>query len=39
VIQGTEVVHRIVRVKTGNKAGHQDVPLEPVVITRATMLP
>jgi len=39
VIQGTEVVDRIVRVKTGNKAGHQDVPLEPVIITKAAMLP
>jgi peptidyl-prolyl cis-trans isomerase B (cyclophilin B) len=39
VIQGTEVVDRIVRVKTGNKAGHQDVPLEPVVIIKATLLP
>jgi peptidyl-prolyl cis-trans isomerase B (cyclophilin B) len=38
VIQGMEVVDRIVRVKTGNKAGHQDVPLEPVVITRAIIL-
>jgi len=39
VIQGTEVVDRIVRVKTGNRAGHQDVPLEPVVIIKATILP
>ena len=39
VIQGTEVVDRIVRVKTGNRAGHQDVPLEPVVIIKASILP
>ena len=39
VIQGTEVVDRIVRVKTGNRAGHQDVPLEPVVIIKAAILP
>jgi len=39
VIQGTEVVDRIVREKTGNKAGNQDVPLEPVIITKASMLP
>ena len=35
VIQGMDVVDRIVRVKTGNKVGHQDVPLEPVVIIKA----
>ena len=39
VIQGMEVVDRIVRVQTGSKAGQQDVPLEPVIITKATMLP
>jgi len=39
VIQGMEVVDRIVRVKTGNKGGNQDVPLEPVIITKATILP
>jgi peptidyl-prolyl cis-trans isomerase B (cyclophilin B) len=38
VIQGMEVVDRIVRVKTGNKAGQQDVPLEPVLITKASIL-
>jgi len=38
VIQGMEVVDRIVRVKTGNRAGHQDVPLEPVLIIKASML-
>jgi len=38
VIQGMEVVDRIVRVPTGNRAGHQDVPLEPVIITRAVIL-
>ena len=39
VIQGMNVVDRIVRVKTGNRAGQQDVPLEPVVITKASILP
>ena len=39
VTQGMDVVDRIVRVKTGNKSGYQDVPLEPVIITKATMLP
>ncbi|MDR2696231.1 MAG: peptidyl-prolyl cis-trans isomerase [Deltaproteobacteria bacterium] len=38
VIQGTEVVDRIARVKTGNRAGHQDVPLEPVLIVKADIL-
>ena len=38
VIQGMEVVDRIVRVKTGNRGVNQDVPLEPVIITRASIL-
>ena len=38
VIQGMDVVDRIVRVKTGNRAGHQDVPLEPVLIIKASIL-
>jgi len=32
VVEGTEVVDKIGKVKTGNKAGMGDVPLEPVVI-------
>ncbi len=32
VIEGTEVVDKIGKVKTGVKAGMQDVPVEPVVI-------
>lgn len=36
VVEGTDVVDRIRSVRTGNKAGHQDVPLEDVVIERAT---
>ena len=35
VIDGTDVVDQIRQVKTGNKAGHQDVPVEDVVIERA----
>ena len=35
VVEGTDVVDKIRKVKTGNRAGHQDVPLEDVVITRA----
>ena len=38
VTQGMDVVDRIVRVKTGNRGGHQNVPLEPVVITKANLL-
>ena len=35
VTEGTEVVDAIVKVKTGNKSGHQDVPVEDVIIERA----
>ena len=35
VVEGTEVVDAIKKVKTGTRAGHQDVPLEDVVITKA----
>ncbi len=35
VVKGTEVVDTIEKVRTGNKAGHADVPLEPVTILRA----
>jgi peptidyl-prolyl cis-trans isomerase B (cyclophilin B) len=35
VVSGTEVVDKIKKVKTGNKAGHQDVPVEDVIIERA----
>jgi len=36
VVQGSEVVDAIERVKTGHKGGHGDVPIEDVVITKAT---
>lgn len=35
VVEGTEVVDKIKGVRTGNKAGHQNVPLEDVVIEKA----
>ncbi|MEY3747309.1 MAG: hypothetical protein RL194_768, partial [Pseudomonadota bacterium] len=35
VVEGMDVVDAIRKVKTGNKSGHQDVPLEDVVIERA----
>jgi peptidyl-prolyl cis-trans isomerase B (cyclophilin B) len=36
VVEGTEVVDAIESVKTGNRGGHGDVPLEDVRIERAT---
>ena len=38
VVAGTEVVDAIERVKTGRKGSHDDVPLEDVVITKATVV-
>lgn len=38
VSSGTDVVDKIKKVATGNKAGHQDVPLEPVVIQKAEVI-
>ncbi len=35
VVKGMDVVDAIAKVKTGNKAGHSDVPVEPVVIQSA----
>jgi cyclophilin family peptidyl-prolyl cis-trans isomerase len=32
VVEGMDVVDKIKGVKTGSKGGHQDVPLEPVII-------
>ncbi|SMG48129.1 peptidylprolyl isomerase [Dethiosulfovibrio salsuginis] len=37
VVEGTEVVDAIKAVKTGNVGFHQDVPLEPVIIIKATV--
>jgi len=37
VVAGTEVVDAIERVKTGRKGFHDDVPTEPVVITKAVL--
>ena len=36
VIEGMDVVDRIAQAKTGNKGGHQDVPIEPIVVKSAT---
>lgn len=38
VVDGMDIVYTIEQVPTGARAGHQDVPLEPVVITRVTVL-
>jgi peptidyl-prolyl cis-trans isomerase B (cyclophilin B) len=32
VVNGTEVVDKIKKVKTGSHPGHQDVPLQDVII-------
>ncbi|MDF1758213.1 MAG: peptidylprolyl isomerase [Legionellaceae bacterium] len=37
VVEGMEVVDLIAKVKTGNKQGHGDVPLEDVVINSITL--
>jgi peptidyl-prolyl cis-trans isomerase B (cyclophilin B) len=38
VVDGTDVVDKIKTVKTGNKGGHSDVPLEDVIIEKAVAL-
>ena len=38
VVEGKDVVDRIRKVRTGTRAGHQDVPAEDVVIERAEIL-
>lgn len=38
VIEGMETVDKIQHVATGNRMGHQDVPLDPVVIEKVTVL-
>ncbi len=38
VVEGKEIVDKIKKVKTGSKMGHQDVPLEDVVIERAELV-
>lgn len=37
VIEGMDVVHSIEKVRTGNKGGHQDVPVDAVVIHSAKL--
>ncbi len=38
VIQGQDIVDKIEKVATGSVQGYDDVPLQPVVITRATII-
>jgi cyclophilin family peptidyl-prolyl cis-trans isomerase len=38
VTQGMDVVQKIVQVPTGNRAGHQNVPLKPVMIQRVRVV-
>ena len=35
VIEGMDVVDAIAKVKTGNRGGHQNVPVDTVVIIKA----
>lgn len=37
VVEGMDVVDRIAKTRTGNAGHHQDVPLEPITINRATV--
>jgi len=37
VVDGSRIVDDIKRVRTGNRVGHQNVPLEPVVIKKASV--
>ncbi|MEZ0210769.1 MAG: peptidylprolyl isomerase [Methylophilus sp.] len=38
VVEGTEVVDKIKAVPTTNRGGHQDVPVEPVIIEKAVVV-
>jgi peptidyl-prolyl cis-trans isomerase B (cyclophilin B) len=38
VVEGMDVVDKIKKVKTGTRAGHQDVPLEDIIITQAEIV-
>jgi peptidyl-prolyl cis-trans isomerase B (cyclophilin B) len=38
VTEGTDVIDAIRQVKTGSKAGHQDVPVDDVIIERAEVV-
>lgn len=38
IVEGTEIVDEIKKVKTGNKGFHQDVPVDDVIIETATLI-
>ncbi len=38
VVEGKEVVDAIKKVRTGSQAGHQDVPVDDVIITKAEIV-
>jgi cyclophilin family peptidyl-prolyl cis-trans isomerase len=38
IVEGMDVVDKIAAVKTGSRKGHQDVPLEDVVVTKASRI-
>ena len=38
VVEGMEVVDKIAKVPTGNKGGHQNVPTQPITVTKARAL-
>ncbi len=38
IVEGLDVLDQIRAVKTGNRAGHQDVPLMDVILEKATVL-
>ncbi|TNF36537.1 MAG: peptidyl-prolyl cis-trans isomerase [Gammaproteobacteria bacterium] len=38
VVAGMDVVEKIKKVRTGSKAGHQDVPVEDVIIEKASIV-
>ncbi len=38
IVEGQDVVDRIKKVKTGTRNGHQDVPLEDVILLKAVVV-
>jgi len=38
VVEGMDIVDSIAAVRTGNKSGHADVPVEPVVVNKAVVV-
>nr|MBP6422259.1 peptidylprolyl isomerase [Propionivibrio sp.] len=39
VTQGMDIIDKIAKVPTGNRSGHQNVPLDPVVIQSVNIIP